>query len=147
MLLVVDRSGEPGASALSAPEAEPAASVPDADPTRGPGTQNFANSRSFAEAFVQRLADRDAEAAYDVLCETSRYPSAVVLQGHFDALVRGTVVEIGAGNVVGTAGTDYVGIHADTGEEFESSFTVVIEEEDGRLAVCSIDDDSAAPTY
>jgi hypothetical protein len=148
VLLVRDGGGEP---ALTAPEAAPAGPVPDADPTSGRGTQNFRESWSFAEAFVQRLADRDAEAAYDVLCEASRvvvYPDADALQQRFDELVHGRVVDIAAVNAVGTAGTDYVGIHADLQDGSGAAyFTVVIEAEDGRLAVCAIADDSAAPTY
>lgn len=150
VLLVRDPAGESGAPALTAPQAEPAGPVPDADPTSGRGTQNFRDSWSFAEAFVQRLVDRDAEAAYEVLCDASRggvYADADALQERFDELVRGTVVGIEAVNAVGTAGTDYVGVHADLEGELGSSVTVVIEAEDGHLAVCAIDDDSAAPTY
>lgn len=148
--LVRDRSGDTGSPVLTAPVAEPAGPVPDADPTSGRGTQNFRDSWSFAEAFVQRLVERDPEAAYAVLCEASRggvYPDPEALQRRFDVLARGMVAEIEAINAVGTAGTDYVSMYADLVGGASASLTVVIEEEDGHLAVCAIEGDSAGPTY
>jgi hypothetical protein len=148
-LLVQQRSQEPEGPRISPPAAERAGPGPDADPTSGRGTQNFRYSGALAEDFVAALVAGRAEAAYDVLCAAAQaeFHVPAALQARFDDLLGSASGSADRGSVVGTAGTDYVSFFADLPGGGGSSFAVLVEEEDGVLVVCGLDEGSAVPTY